>query len=490
MIAAILKAAVITMVLWHMVYATGQLRTRVCVSGQQMQEICGTSKVKLIFVNDSTLYYVDFSQTTPQVIALALIQGGIAPVISPDGSKVTYAVATGNLEFNTTNSAAWLCDLSATGTPVKIAEPAFVPRFVKNSSTTMMIYSTCGKKSAGKNYIWDGCGKTVMRDVQSAVAGPEQVVWGGGSFNGGLSWDNRYLSTAESSEGAFVLDLQGQMRPDMLHSFPVKNTISGKDTTISCQVCNLSSSPSRLFPRAVMYLDFSSSAFTSANCNTPDGLGTWGMHTRIFLSSNPGKTIRWYDLPTESVVPIADAKGIGEVVEKEWDYSEWSNHPYFGVTTVAVDRIWFSTEWDHTFNNEQIYCINLKDSTYHKILETADSSKTSETNMQWPWLWIDTPADFNEDSRWLFSETAVRHSLTGKNNDRRITFNGRIIKSVQALTNVSVYSLLGRQVYSVRPPLSSLHSIDLGNTRLHNGIYGVRVTTVDGSCRSFRYIRE
>jgi hypothetical protein len=329
------------------------------------------------------------------------------------------------------------------------------------------------------------------RTVGNSI-GTEQTVWAGGSYNGGVSWDDRYLSTAESSPGAYVLDLKNpSVGPDTLHKFLVKNNLTGKDTLITVQVCNLSSSPSRFFTRAVMYLDFSSSAFTYANCASPPGLGTWGLHARIFIASAPNAILRYYDVPA-SGIPLSDSKGIGEADEKEWDYPEWSNHPYFAVSAVQVYRSWWNSTGEETYNNEQIYCINLKDSTNHKIIETLDTSKTSTINMQWPWLWIQMPQDFKEDSTWLSSKTAVRSSFLIQNSKSGpVRFDGSVITSEKAINEVSVFSLRGETVYSVCLPLIHEYRINSPlRKRATGGVYCIRVKIIDGSYAFFRRIEK
>jgi len=467
-------------------FADGQLRARVCVSSKEMRDLCGAQAVKLVFVNGATLYYIDFSLDSPSITPFMQVKGGIAPVISPDGARVAYAVSAGNLEFNTSSSAAWVCPLSANGVPVKVAEPACVPRFVKNAPVSTLIYSTCLKKTG--NYSWNGCGSTLERMVENSI-GPEQTVWAGGSYNGGVSWDDRYLSTAESSPGAYVLDLKNpSVGPDTLHKFLVTNNLTGKDTLITVQVCNLSSSPSRFFPRAVMYLDWSSSAFTNANCATPPGLGVWGSHARIFIASAPNAILRYYDVPG-SGIPLSDSKGIGEADENEWDYSEWSNHPYLAASTVQVRRSWWNSTGEETYNNERIYCVNLKDSTYHKIIETTDTSKTSKTNMLWPWLWIEIPADFREDSTWLSAKTAVTRSLSMKSLHGVVRFDGAIVKSEEPLDEASVYSPRGEKILSVH--LNGVHEFRMKlelQKKIRGGIYLLRVKTMEGTFAGFRFL--
>jgi hypothetical protein len=465
---------VIVFVLTINMYSYSQISAKICLTQQEITGILGTSDVKLVFINNDTMYYVDFSQSAPQITALTQIRNAIAPVISPDGSKVTYAVATNNLEYNASSSVAWVCDLSDSGMPVKVADPGYIPRFVKNSATTSIIYSTCGKKTTGKEHIWDGCGSTLQRTLNGNTVSSAQSVWDGGSYNGGISWDNNYISTAESSPGAYIKNINDSNKPDTLHKFKVTKSATGADTFITGQVCNLSSSSSRIFPNTVLYIDFSSSIFTETGCTTPTGLGTWGIHSRIFLSAISG-VICYYDVPHDGIV--STPSGAGEATAKEWDYPEWSNNPYYAISTIQVARLWYSSStYNDIYMNEGIYCINLKDSTYHKIIETTDTSMTSTTNFQWPWLWIKTGSDFQEDSTWLSSGSPVRRTFNNKKSSGSISFDGHTVISDKPIVSIKIYSLRGELLKNINPSHAFSYKLKFSNSKIFNsGIFCIRV---------------
>jgi hypothetical protein len=468
----------------------GNISAKICLSQQDIIDICGTSRVKLVFMNKDTLYLVDFSQPVPEITPLPQIRNAICPVISPDGSKVTYPVSTNDLEYNSSGSAAWICDLSDSGMPVKVADPGYIPRFVKSTSGISVIYSTCGKKASGKNHIWDSCGGTFKRSVNGTSIGAAQQVWEHGSYNGGISWDNRYISTAESSPGAYIIDITGSaIRPDTLHKFKVTKTSSGADTLIVGQTCNLSSSSSRLFTNTVLYLDFSSSVFTDAGCSTPDGLGTWGVHSRIFLTKSDGRVLRYYDVPHDGVVAAGD--GAGEITEKEWGYPEWSSHPYFAVSTVQVTRLWYyASSYNDTYMNEQIFLIDLKDSVCHKIVESTDTSMSSSVNMQWPWIWIDTAVDFREDSVWLSTDSQIRkYSSQEQVSGRLVSFVGNAILCKKPVKFVCVYSIKGELLEKIVPDQTSCIKISLNMTKKirKNSVFCARIQTVDGDVAEFKF---
>jgi hypothetical protein len=110
-----------------------------------------------------------------------------------------------------------------------------------------------------------------------------------------------------------------------------------------------------------------------------------------------------YDVPPEkSRTDLGDVEGIGEAVDERWNYPEWSNHPYFSAAAIEVRRLWKADGggFDETWKGEAVYAINLKDSTYIKLIESSDTSQTTETHMRWPWLWVDTEG-LQEDAQWL-----------------------------------------------------------------------------------------
>jgi hypothetical protein len=464
-----------------------QINARICITRDELAALCGTANVRLVFVNHKALYMVDFSQADPRIEEVSVGQAGIvAPVISPDGKKIAYALTDGNNEYNIASSSAWVCDAMPLGSHRKIADTAFVPRFVYDGNARMkVVYATCGKATNRASYVWDGCGKVIERDVTDGQPATDSVIWAGGSYFGGLSRDGRYLSTAESGLGAFILDRQSPSgKPDTLHKFTVKKLSSGADTTVLIQVCNLSGSQSSVFPNAALYIDFSSNAFTLTGCALPPGLGEWGFHARLFVTRNDGKILRFFDVPQlgnpESMV------GAGEIVGSEWNFPEWSNHPYFAVASIQVDRLWYSTSWDHTYQNAFLYMINLKDSSYHKLVETTDSSKASTLDMRWPFLWIETSASFTEDSSWFNRNAPIRFNRLQHDVRNRVVLKGKTVYCTGAIEALNVYSPNGKKMIlpSIKNAASQAFSIDLNNLPLHSGCYFLQiVSNKDGKPR-------
>mgnify|MGYP006278745229 CR=1 FL=1 len=382
------------------------LSARLTVSPADMESFCGTRNAKLVFASRdpqsvSFLYFVDFSEPVPSIEKMANTDGAALPVISPDGGMVTFV--TGVRGDGTTNSRStvWVCELSGDAEPMKVADSGYVPRFKQNAPTPTIIYSTCNNN--GDQPMWNGCGAVIEHSVGSGSTGE---VWEGGSYYGGLSWDGRYLAHSESGMSAFILDREsGGTTPVSVHELTVRKEATGEDTTIALQTCNPSISGSRVFTDMIMFYDFSSSGITDAGCSHPI-LGTWGFHDRIFITGIDKRVRRVYDIPAEpAVVPQSRIEGKGEIVGKQWGFPEWSNHPYYAVSSLQTDRIWLrgGPPYKRVGKRESIYCINLKDSLYLKMVETTDSSYESTVDLQNPWLWIETPAAFAsvEDDRWL-----------------------------------------------------------------------------------------
>ena len=69
----------------------GQIGFRVTATAKQMlTSVCQTNNVKLVFLCQGSLWYVDFSQIAPQIIQLSNVVSPYLPVISSDGKWVTY----------------------------------------------------------------------------------------------------------------------------------------------------------------------------------------------------------------------------------------------------------------------------------------------------------------------------------------------------------------------------------------------------------------
>jgi hypothetical protein len=434
----------------------GQLSTaRITVTQGQLDTLCGTHNIKLVFMCQNIGYFVDFSEATPQIRQMANVTNAYFPVISSDGQWVTYQsdVEVEGPSTNPLSGKVWFRELAANGTPVKIADTGYVPRFVQNTpaDTPAIAYST---SVACPQSICYTSGQTVTRTIVNKTPLPAEVVFDGGSYYGGLSWDNRYIVTGwPGGPNGFMLDLQNSTAgPRAIHSMRVKKTGTDIDTFVSIGTCNISRSASRIFTNTMLYYDFGSKTVTTAKCYHPL-LGSWNEHALLFISRYDAEDLKVFAMPADrKLVTIADAQGLGEAVGKEWYFPEWSNHPYYAVASLYIDRLWLrSGSWEHAYNTESIYLVGLKDSQYVKIIESTDTSFTSTTSLKYPFIWVEIPAGFQEDSTWLVKTIWDRNAVRNPFRNPKRPISATALLSGPQVTEISLFSLSGRKIADVRP---------------------------------------
>jgi hypothetical protein len=436
--------------------AFGQLTTaRIAVTQGRLDSICGTHNIKLVFMCKNYGYFVDFSEATPQIRQMANVTNSFFPVISSDGKSITYqsGIEAEGPSTSPVPGKVWYRELAVNGTPVKLADTGYVPRFVQNApvDTPAIIYAT---SVACPQQICYSTGQTVLRKIVNNNPLPVETLFAGGSYYGGLSWDNRYLITGwPGGPNGFMLDLQNIADgPHAVHSMRVKKTGTNADTVVSVGTCNISRSASRIFTNSMLYYDFGSAAVEAANCFHPV-LGSWPAHALLFISRYDSEDLKIFRMPADrKIVPSADAQGLGEAVGKEWYFPEWSNHPYYAAAGLSIDRLWLkSGNWEHTYNTESIYLVGLKDSTYVKLIESTDTSFASATNFIYPWVWVEKPAGFAEDSTWLaktiWQGTGVRRPF---GNPKR-SASAQAILSDPLITGISVFNHAGKKIATLSP---------------------------------------
>ncbi|MFC1584190.1 hypothetical protein ACFL5V_01440 [Fibrobacterota bacterium] len=367
---------------------------KLAATGEEVRQFLGVSAAKLVFEEGGSLFFVDFSSDAPEIQKINNADGAVVPCISPDGNWVTYAKGVTS-EGEGGNGSVWICELSPDAVPIQVAAPGFEPRFVQDAAELTVIYVTEG----GSNLQY-GIGKTVKRTVTNGVPGPEVDVFTGGGYVGGLSWDNQYLSTG-FQEG-WMANVTTSV-PVQVHelSFQAQDT-AFSDSMISIQVCNSSISSSRIYTNTMMYIDFGFKN-SSYSHGTLSGGQNWDIHEFIFISDYDKKGYKFLKPP-----PLPTGTNPGDVITYLWDDPEWSNHPYFAVTNLTLDRIFQEGgSWEHNIRNEQMYLMDLKNSGQTdvaalKVVEITETpSLSARTNLQWPWLWVEVPAGFVEEPGWM-----------------------------------------------------------------------------------------
>ncbi len=353
----------------------------------------GGTHAKLIYVDmtapTSSLCYLDFSENTasPAIHVIAAAKAPAVPVISPDGEWAVYASGSGPEAGSPagSKSSVYLIKIAEDATPLLIAaDSACEPRFVQHPDGAMTIlYST-----QAPDIAWEGHGRTMRVDVDMNGSAPvphePHVLWPGGAYTGGLSYDGKFLCGGGGQVA--MLDLLGA---------------KGRADTLSpnlVQSCNASISSSRKTTNTMMFLTEETS---SPNLN---GGKPWDEWQAILISDMAKHLVKGYMYPASFKSPLeTDPKSISNV---KWHHPEWSNHPYFAAATLNVDRFFKSAAgFDNTNFQERIYLLNLKDSSYLEVLR-PDAIKTTgkafdASGVYWPWLWVEVPAGFTEADGWL-----------------------------------------------------------------------------------------
>jgi hypothetical protein len=399
----------------------------------QIKAFCGTNKVKMIVDQKGTgLFYIDYSEVDtgiPPLHAIPSTAAAILPVISPDGNWIAYSTGVTN-EFDAGPSTSWMRSLSdLAANPIKISDTAYVPRFVKNSMQPAVVYSTCSFNPDTSKTAYEGCG--VVKAAQwNNYTWTDTTLWPHGSYLGGLSYDNRYLADGGQKLHCFMLDLQNAANgPIQLHNIPAK-TKTGKDTIVTSEVCNTSISSSKIFTNSMMYLDF---GFDSTIIQVHSLLGSWDFHKRLFISDYSGSIIKYFDLPNVVNLSEATEQSRGNADHMEWNYPEWSNHPYFAAVALNIERVWYENgttlPWKYKSKNEKTCILNVK---------------TGAVLLDWPFLWVDAPPSFSETSGWLAIQNQTRSRSVVK---ERISLAGNIVTSSVPMSEVELYSVTGKLVW-------------------------------------------
>jgi hypothetical protein len=464
------------------IHTHGQINAKISPTAKEsITAQCLTSNVKVVFIYKDTMCFVDFSENSPQIHKMNNVTSAYFPVISSDGKWITYqtGVEAEGFSASTKVATAWIRELAINGTPVKIADTAYVPRFVQNTpvDSPEIIYST---SVACPNNICYNNGRTLKKKIVQKFPQSAQVVYEKGSYYGGLSWEGRFLITGwPGGPNVFMFDLQDTLSaPHAVHTMRVKKNITNVDTFVAIGACNISRSASSVFTNTTLYYDFSSMAIKSAGCYHPL-LGSWATHEKLFISRYDGEDLKVFDTPADRpLVSIADAQGTGEAVGKEWYNPEWSNHPYYAAASLLIDRLYnVNSSWENTYNCESVYLVDLKDSSYIKLIESTDSSYTSKTNFSYPFLWVEKSSNFQEDTTWLKQTIWERAGLGVRYYNKNLkSFKGRnTIIEGKDITAIVLYSLTGRKIYTLKCAGKSSINLDIAFKNIHPGGYCIGI---------------
>ncbi|MBD3242740.1 MAG: hypothetical protein GF331_19265 [Chitinivibrionales bacterium] len=471
------------------------IEAEILVTPAEVEAFCGTRNVKAVFVNkESTtkLHYVDFSAGTPSIVEVANTDGAILPSISPDGEWVLYSKGPDADGRGMPPSSAYLSrfDPNATQTLVK-ENTAFEPRFVPNAPEMTIIYADTN----GSN-TWDGFGNTVKLPVPGGVPGTEEIVWDGGAYIGGISKDNRYLCTGLPR--AVIVDLQAGTVTPPLHALQLHSHTSDSTIPYSSCITDPSISQSTIYTDLMMYVDFGlpSTSYPDLDVYVPgiNNDSQWVQHEIIFITRSDGQNVCHYVVPnTGSGIYDTPAEWDSRTTirtDVQWNDPEWSNHPYYAAAAAQVHRAYhnnpaFSTTWGHTYKNEVLFILNLKDSTYLPILRTTNVTATTPTNMLWPGVWIEIPADFREEGLDADPRDGRAPRLRSAPGALKLTLDGYVLTSAQPVREVTMYNMLGAVMRRIE--FGSRGATTVGLRHVPAGVYFVRAQSVSGEREVVRW---
>lgn len=365
----------------------------------EVSSFFGTQAVKLVYSWNDYLYLVDYSGDEVSSIKLKHTSEAILPMISPDGKWLLFAKGPkGDLVNNLDmKSSAYIMELGdADAQPIEIVtDNAFEPRFVMTSDKLEIVYATKGVWGS-----WAGVGETRIAEYDTTTQSLEndRVLISSGAYVAG--YNGEYAASAGNN--AILKNVTNDTPFDTVYQISLFDA-SNVETTGERQVCNGSIIPSLVNPGNMIGLDFGSSGKTNPDIN--DGI-RWWIHSILFVFSSDKKVIRDIMVPNSDEVSgmiTSDDSFTGY----SWDDSEWSNHPYFASSGLAVTRSWEDSDgnWIESVVGSEIfenaYGIDLRDGSMIQLATTPDKTQAGSSNLKWPMIWIEKAGDFSEASGWL-----------------------------------------------------------------------------------------
>lgn len=359
---------------------TACAQVRVVASLSEVSLFCGTSNVRIVYRGDIGTGIVAVDLSTSLQTTIDTDVGTLLPSISADGQTVVFA--RGPSDEGLADVASDVLAIGIDGTYRRLLRNnAFEPRFVQGSSQYVVCTSTDGAD------VWN-TGQTWRLDINNPTSATAIVA---GSFVGGMSTNQQYLATAFPT--ARIYD-DAAKTSTAIHWFDLKRI---PDTTIVERDTLATSSPSisssTVRPDVMLYTDEGWQLAATHTIPALPGLGNWGAREILFINGSDNQILRYYRAPAAS-----DFTMQANIDRVAWGHVEWTNHPYFAVASVQVFRTSPASQ-----HHEAAYLINLKDSTYLKILDAQGDTATATPagNIRWPVAWVEVPGGFVESSDWL-----------------------------------------------------------------------------------------
>ena len=321
-------------------------------------DLVGTNLMKLVFVyapgKNRFCALVDFSRSPVTIVKCGDDSTVMAPTISPDGRYIAYS-SKGEGDKGTGTITVRSLEGSF---PIVSQTSGFLPRWWVDTLTrdTFLVYTDGASQNDLAVWYTE---KTLQRKITAGeLAGSEEVLWGIGSYHGGLSSDGRFLGTAYTR--AKVVDLF--VKDTNLHYFvPPYN-----GQTDTPQVCNFSMSPSKAEPGEALFLDFGSPGVSTLLDRSYDS------HEVLFIANS--RLLSWEHVSAWFEPPEG---------YYQWNYTEWTN--YRGAIVGVAKTTAEEEDAVILLNRDNAdYCTLLKGKNLRDVAAWIDPSVVSE--IADPWL--------------------------------------------------------------------------------------------------------
>ena len=301
-----------------------------------------------------TVYFIDFNAATPAPVKLIKPAGmenidADSPLISPDGTFVTYYLITGNTTYG-----AYIQKLDPDAQPVLVASNGTEPHWWKDSAN--QVYVIYSDQYMVENLV-TGVGHTFRQKFSpngnGSLLGAVDTI-APYPMNGGLSKDGRYLCTGYKHAAFYDISTQTLV------------PINGDN-----QVCNPSTDPDSSLPYRMMFLNIGGIQSLNnpflGNADFPSN--NLSQHAYLFIV-DPSNTVQDY-------VPIT----IMGNSYHAWQCPEWSNNPNFAAAMALADE--FATTGDGVIIKGMENRMAQK-----KILVFTQGSGKLNTQRATPYVWI------------------------------------------------------------------------------------------------------
>jgi formylglycine-generating enzyme required for sulfatase activity len=249
--------------------AQDSLKITLACGKTDLFKFIGTDRIKIAFIikqgERRSLAVLDLTLPDMLVRRCGHDSAVFGPTISPDGAYIAYSSQGEGFSAPSTLTVRSLDTLGSN--PVKTN--GYLPHYWTSptSSDTFLIFSDGASVNSLPKWYTEKTYKQLMRG--GSFSGAPSVLWGSGSFHGGLSSDGRFLGTSYSI--ARLLDMQ--IGDTALFYF--QKPWNGRDD--NPQVCNLSMSPSLAEPGEALLLDFGYPKVSSLVGKA------YGLHAEMFI---------------------------------------------------------------------------------------------------------------------------------------------------------------------------------------------------------------